>query len=287
MALKGRHNIYGFIRDWVGGLSGPKTGTGDLVRRGSVLLAKGVPVARRLRFKGRISFFVVDRPEPKVRRWVDLIRWDHLYSEVVFLVPDVTVSAARERRRLCGRIDEARQRFEAACGRRVVCAWVDLIDGYHQYNSFVSLLGGKRLPVPINYRLENLAESYRRSLRRRSFLRGLKLWKAGEDVDLVYNPGCYLRIRKDEIETSRGDRVPLEDVRRYGPYLLWWIRKAARDLEYFSSHTTKPIRLGRKFVDAVGPENIRVGCTLIDHSEIEEMAAILKIKPKKPVGGMV
>jgi hypothetical protein len=98
----------------------------------------------------------------------------------------------------------------------------------------------------------------------------LEKWKMGEDVR-SYFEFTALRIKNDEIQTTKGARIPLEHGIRAFP-LLSKLHKG-EDVN-LSAHS---IKLGNYTVSRVQNDNLIVGCHTIPFSEIYSMAKILKL----------
>lgn len=102
-----------------------------------------------------------------------------------------------------------------------------------------------------------------------------KLWLAGENVQLSYwiMPGTptYLRIKGNEVQTSRGASVPVADARRVIPL----IRKiAARNADMsVAVSTVDGMRVGHFCVDYVHANgDMQAGCHFIKAAEIDRIA---------------
>lgn len=98
----------------------------------------------------------------------------------------------------------------------------------------------------------------------------LARWKAGEDVRSYFEVTA-LRIKGDEIETSRGAKIPVDHAVRAWPILKRLFNKGA---ELSPSHTLK---LGHYTVNRITDKALIVGCHTIPFSEVENIAAQLHI----------
>lgn len=97
-------------------------------------------------------------------------------------------------------------------------------------------------------------------------------WKNGEDVRSHFEITA-LRIKDDEIQTSRGAKIPLDHAVRAFPLLKRLHEKdASIDL---SSHS---IKLGYYTVNRVEKDNLIVGCHTVPFSEIYAIAKQLNLE---------
>jgi hypothetical protein len=99
----------------------------------------------------------------------------------------------------------------------------------------------------------------------------LALWLAGDDVALPYEAratetgGAYVRVIRDEVQTSQGARVPLSAGRML---LAMAARCRATGTPLHGSHRVGSFRLSA--IDAEG--NARVGCHLLEWPQMEAAA---------------
>jgi len=99
----------------------------------------------------------------------------------------------------------------------------------------------------------------------------LENWRAGADIR-AYFEITALRIKNDEIETSKGAKIPLDHAVRAYPLIK---RLHDRDLSLdLSSHA---IKLGHYTVNRIEKDNLIVGCHKIPYSEIEKIAIQLNL----------
>lgn len=114
-------------------------------------------------------------------------------------------------------------------------------------------------------------EKIRKAERIKEQAESLEKWRKGEDVR-AYFEKTALRIRGDEIETSRGARIPLEHAIRAYPILK---RLHERDSSLdISAHS---IKLGHYIVNRVENNDLIVGCHKIPFSEIYSIANQLNL----------
>ena len=114
-------------------------------------------------------------------------------------------------------------------------------------------------------------EKIRKAERIKEQAENLAKWKAGEDVR-VYFEITALRIKGDEIETSRGAKIPVEHAIRAYPILK---RLHERDSSVdISAHS---IKLGHYSVNRVEKNDLIVGCHRIPFVEIYSIANQLNL----------
>ena len=114
-------------------------------------------------------------------------------------------------------------------------------------------------------------EKIRKAERIKEQAENLARWKAGEDVR-AYFEVTALRIKGDEIETSRGAKIPLEHAIRAYPILK---RLHERDSSVdISAHS---IKLGHYSVNRVEKNDLIVGCHKIPFNEIYAIAKNLNL----------
>lgn len=114
-------------------------------------------------------------------------------------------------------------------------------------------------------------EKIRKAKRIKEQAENLARWKAGEDVR-AYFEVTALRIKGDEIETSRGAKIPLEHAIRAYP-LLKRLHQHDASLD-ISAHS---IKLGHYTVNKVDKNDLIVGCHKIPFSEIYAIANNLNL----------
>jgi hypothetical protein len=119
-------------------------------------------------------------------------------------------------------------------------------------------------------RARKAQEKIRKAERAKEQAEDLEKWRAGEDVRSYFEVTA-LRIKNDEIETSRGAKIPLEHAIRAYPILKRLHNGEAHDLGHHS------IKLGHYTVNRVEKNDLIVGCHKIPFSEIYAMANQLNL----------
>lgn len=99
----------------------------------------------------------------------------------------------------------------------------------------------------------------------------LQRWRNGEDVRSYFEVTA-LRIKNDEIETTKGAKIPMEHAVRAFP-LLKRLHEKDQSID-LSSHS---IKLGYYTVSRVEKDNLIVGCHSIPFSEIYAIANQLNL----------
>ena len=99
----------------------------------------------------------------------------------------------------------------------------------------------------------------------------LEKWRAGADIR-AYFETTALRIKGDEIETSKGAKVPVEHAIRAFP-LLVRLHKGENSID-LSAHS---IKLGHYTVNRVEKDRLIVGCHSIPFNEIYSIANQLNL----------
>jgi len=90
-------------------------------------------------------------------------------------------------------------------------------------------------------------------------------WRAGREVTLPYDAATMLRAEREEMVTSKGARVPLEDARRTYRFAI------ARKAGWHRNGETHAI--GGYQLDAVNDAGVVAGCHRVAWNEIERFAA--------------
>lgn len=114
------------------------------------------------------------------------------------------------------------------------------------------------------------AEQERReALQRQAAREAVARWKAGENVRVPYiGRDTFLRVAGEEIETSRGARIPTSHARKF-----WRVIKALKERGETYHHNGHSIHLGEYRVDAIDAEgNLTAGCHYIAWGEIARVA---------------
>jgi len=99
----------------------------------------------------------------------------------------------------------------------------------------------------------------------------LEQWRAGHDVRNNFELTA-LRIKNDEIETTRGARIPLDHAIKFWGLIKSWHDKG---VSYVKDHHS--INLGHYTVNKFDGQTLTVGCHLIPFSEIEGIANQLQL----------
>jgi hypothetical protein len=99
----------------------------------------------------------------------------------------------------------------------------------------------------------------------------LEQWRAGHDVRNNFELTA-LRIKNDEIETTRGARIPLDHAVKFWGLIKSWHEKG---IQYVKDHHS--IKLGYYTVNKFDGKTLTVGCHSIPYSEIEGIAAQLHL----------
>ena len=94
----------------------------------------------------------------------------------------------------------------------------------------------------------------------------LEQWRAGHDVRNYFEVTA-LRIKDDEIQTTRGARIPLDHAVKFWGLIKSWHDKG---IQYVKDHHS--INLGHYTVNRFDGQTLTVGCHSIPYSEIESIA---------------
>ena len=133
--------------------------------------------------------------------------------------------------------------------------------------------------LEIPYACSEFATDEDRELSRQRLAGAVENWKRGEIDRLphgfhyAYNTSAMLRVKGDEIETSRGAKFPVEHGKRAFPLI-----RACKQQQRTWERNGHSIHLGHFTVDRVSPEgNVNAGCHFVEWSEIERVAKELGI----------
>ena len=99
----------------------------------------------------------------------------------------------------------------------------------------------------------------------------LEQWRAGHDVRNYFEVTA-LRIKNDEIETTRGAKIPLDHAVKFWGLIKSWHDKG---FSYVKDHHS--INLGHYTVNKFDGQTLTVGCHSIPYSEIESIAHQLRL----------
>jgi hypothetical protein len=100
----------------------------------------------------------------------------------------------------------------------------------------------------------------------------LENWRAGLDVRNFFEVTA-LRIKDDEIQTTRGARIPLDHAIKFWGLIKSWHEKG---VSYVKDHHS--IHLGNYTVNSFKDDTLIVGCHSIPYSEIESIASQLHLQ---------
>jgi hypothetical protein len=97
-------------------------------------------------------------------------------------------------------------------------------------------------------------------------------WRNGENVGYLYNVPCMLRVSGEDVETSRGARVPISHAKRG----LRFVRSVVGSGQAYirNGHT---LHLGVYAIDKIDADGtLHAGCHVISYPEIERIAPLLE-----------
>ena len=116
------------------------------------------------------------------------------------------------------------------------------------------------------------AQAVRRAERQREALDDVQQWVDGEDLFSVSSrmAPIRLRIKGDELQTSRGARVPLDHAIK-----AFRLIKRLHDTGQAYERNGYSVHLGAFVLDAVDNcGNVRAGCHCVEWPEIERIATL-------------
>jgi hypothetical protein len=114
-------------------------------------------------------------------------------------------------------------------------------------------------------------EKIRRAERIKEQAEALINWRKGEDVRNRFEITA-LRIKEDQIETTKGARIPLDHAVKFWGLIKSWHEKG---VSYVKDHHS--IHLGNYSVNRFENGILTVGCHSIPYSEIENIAHQLRL----------
>jgi hypothetical protein len=114
-------------------------------------------------------------------------------------------------------------------------------------------------------------EKIRRAERIKEQAEALEQWRAGHDVRNNFEVTA-LRIKNEEIQTTRGARIPLDHAIKFWGLIKSWHEKG---VSYVKDHHS--IHLGNYSVNRFENGILTVGCHSIPYSEIESIAHQLRL----------
>jgi hypothetical protein len=114
-------------------------------------------------------------------------------------------------------------------------------------------------------------EKIRKAERIKEQAEALENWRAGHDVRNHFELTA-LRIKDDEIQTTKGARIPLDHAIKFWGLIKSWHEKG---VSYVKDHHS--IHLGNYSVNRFENGILTVGCHSIPYSEIENIAHQLRL----------
>ena len=115
-------------------------------------------------------------------------------------------------------------------------------------------------------------EKIRKAERIKEQAKALENWRAGFDVRNHFEVTA-LRIKDDEIQTTRGARIPLDHAIKFWGLIKSWHEKG---VSYVKDHHS--IHLGNYTVNSFKDDILTVGCHSIPYSEIQGIASQLHLQ---------
>jgi hypothetical protein len=115
-------------------------------------------------------------------------------------------------------------------------------------------------------------EKVRKAARIKEQAEALEQWRAGHDVRNSFELTA-LRIKDDEIQTTRGARIPVDHAVKFWGLIKSWHEKG---VSYVKDHHS--IHLGNYTVNSFKDDTLIVGCHSIPYSEIESIASQLHLQ---------
>ena len=121
-------------------------------------------------------------------------------------------------------------------------------------------------------KLQKIKDKEAKALRIIEQAEALEKWRAGEDVRNFFELTA-LRVKEDQIETTRGAKIPLEHAVKFWGLIKSWHEKG---VSYVKDHHS--IKLGYYTVNKFDGKTLTVGCHSIPYSEIESIASQLHLQ---------
>ena len=115
------------------------------------------------------------------------------------------------------------------------------------------------------------SEKIRKANRIKEQAEALENWRLGLDVRNHFEVTA-LRIKDDEIQTTRGARIPVDHAVKFWGLIKSWHEKG---VSYVKDHHS--IHLGNYTVNSFKDDTLIVGCHTIPYSEIENIAHQLQL----------
>ena len=120
-------------------------------------------------------------------------------------------------------------------------------------------------------KLQKIKDKEAKALRIIEQAEALENWRAGLDVRNFFEVTA-LRIKDDEIQTTRGARIPVDHAVKFWGLIKSWHEKG---VSYVKDHHS--IHLGNYSVNRFENGILTVGCHSIPYSEIESIAHQLRL----------
>ena len=109
----------------------------------------------------------------------------------------------------------------------------------------------------------------------------IRKWRAGESVSIPYNYAgdTMLRVKDDEVQTSKGVSFPVADVPKAWSLILAVMEKGKTVT--FGGTNGARLRLGIYYIDSIsGSGDVKASCHSISYAECRKLAITLKlVKP--------
>lgn len=155
----------------------------------------------------------------------------------------------------------------------------DLVDEANRFAQFFGLRSRLSMPVDLSAmeadcraieRRERKRKQRTEAKRRREALERLQKWVDGKTDYYSGNGPIRLRIKGEELQTSRGARVPLDHAVK-----AFRLIKRLHDKGQAYDRNGHTIHLGHFALDAIDPQgNVTAGCHNVAWEEIERIATI-------------
>jgi hypothetical protein len=120
-------------------------------------------------------------------------------------------------------------------------------------------------------KLQKIKDKEAKALRIIEQAEALEKWRAGEYVQNFFELTA-LRIKEDQIETTKGAKIPLDHAIKFWGLIKSWHDKG---VSYVKDHHS--INLGHYTVNKFDGQTLTVGCHSIPYSEIESIANQLRL----------
>lgn len=263
-----------------------RNGTGSIFFRGGTIYSYGehFPMARILREHGFVALLNSDSYSVTTSRHQNTVYWavNHMRC---FHVPNVMASGKKQHKKNYQYLiaDYKRCLKKAAATRTWQGMWLDnaqkALDSANEYTKLFKLgyrqkafeYDEKELKAALarerkQARKRNAA---RREKEEKEYRKQLAAWRAGGyRGHLLSRRGVMLRVKGDNVETTRGASFPVKHAERAWPLILA-CRKKTR--EFVTNGKT--IHLGHYQIDKIDVNgNVRAGCHNVKFIEIQRVA---------------